>query len=223
MMLLRPLNALFAALLYLCAATTVAESIGMGMLWNQGMLTPDKITKYGAVLYGFDLRDLERSETDAPSDSETAGGDRLMERVQQHPLVHDRLAAVTSENGSIHDRTNNLRINRERFETVKDSFDDLLNQLETEASQSSLQEVQRTLEVLQPKQSKDLLLRILEDAPAPGEDILADVVAIVQAMPQDKLRKIFGEFKTERERETLHRILLEIGEVNASQAGESSP
>jgi hypothetical protein len=221
MNLLRPLHGLFAALLYLCAATTVAESVGMGMLWNQGMLTRDKIANYAAVLYGFDLHDLQRPEADPDSDPENAGADHLMQRVRQHPLVRDRLAAVTSETGSIHDRTNNLRISRERFETVKDSFQDLLSQLETEASESSLQELQRTLEVLQPKQSKDLLLRILSDSPATAEEsVLGDVVAIVQAMPQDKLRKIFSEFKTEQERETLHRILLEIGDVNENRSEE---
>ena len=80
---------------------------------------------------------------------------------------------------------------------------------------------QRTLENLQPKQAKDTLLRILEDeGKDPEDDVLADVVAIVRSMPQEKLKKILGEFKTEAERTTLHRIMLEIGEIEDGQRAE---
>ncbi|MFV1966408.1 MAG: hypothetical protein ACC628_13375 [Pirellulaceae bacterium] len=219
---LRLLNWIPGALLYLCAATTAAEVIGAGALWSQGMLTADKITRYCAVLYGFDLRDLDRPKPDAPQDSRSNREALLAKRVQDHPLVGDRLAAVTRETGNIHDWTNNLRINRDRYESVKASFEDLLNGLEQDASKISLQEVQRTLEVLRPKQAKDLLLRILEDEPLDAnDDVLGDVVEIVRAMPQERLRKIFGEFKTEAERKTLHRILLVIGEIGARPTPES--
>ena len=111
---------------------------------------------------------------------------------------------------------------RERHEFVKASFEDLLSQLESTASAEALQEIQRTLEILQPKQAKDLLLRILEDEKLQADDdVLSDVVAIVRSMPQDKLKKILGEFKTEAERTTLHKIMLEIGEMENRQRAES--
>ena len=124
--------------------------------------------------------------------------------------------------GSIHDWTNNLRSDRERHEFVKTSFEDKLTQLENDATTTALQEIQRTLEILQPKQAKDLLLRFLEDEGLDAEDdVMADVVAIVRTMPQEKLKKLLGEFKTEKERETLHRILLEIGEIERLQSAET--
>ena len=43
---------------------------------------------------------------------------------------------------------------------------------------------------------------------------LGDVLAIIGGMPQDKLKKIFKEFKTEEERTVLNRILLAIGELD---------
>ena len=48
----------------------------------------------------------------------------------------------------------------------------------------------------------------------PEDDVLGDVLAIIRGMPQDKLKKIFREFKLEEERQVLNRILLAIGEID---------
>jgi len=214
------------ALVYLCAATTAAQSVGAAVLWKRGALTQGKITRYAAILYGLQGHELEPQKKDRKSGEhaggQTRGAASVAQRVQGHPLVSARLAAVSSEMGSIHDWTNNLRSDRERHEFVKTSFEDKLTQLENDATTTALQEIQRTLEILQPKQAKDLLLRFLEDEGLDAEDdVMADVVAIVRTMPQEKLKKLLGEFKTEKERETLHRILLEIGEIERLQSAET--
>ena len=49
---------------------------------------------------------------------------------------------------------------------------------------------------------------------SPEDDVLGDVLAIIRGMPQDKLKKIFREFKLEEERQVLNRILLAIGEID---------
>ena len=87
--------------------------------------------------------------------------------------------------------------------------------MQRDAVDTSLMEVQRTLEAIQPRQAKDLILRMLEDEGLDSnDDVVADVVTIVKAMPRDKLKRIFGEFKTGEEREKLHRIMVEIGEFH---------
>ncbi len=60
------------------------------------------------------------------------------------------------------------------------------------------QEVQRALGVMQPKQAKDMLLRMVNDAdPAQREAVMRDVVTIIKSMPTDKFKKLTAEFKTE--------------------------
>jgi len=109
----------------------------------------------------------------------------------------------------------NLSTKRERYEIVKDGFETLLVQLEQDVNASALTEVRRTLEVLQPKQTKDLMIDMLQDGSATAEDnVLDDVLAIIRGMPQDRLKKIFGEFKSEEERTVLNRILLAIGDLD---------
>ena len=70
---------------------------------------------------------------------------------------------------------------------------------------------------LQPKQSKDMMMAMLQDQPVGGDDVLGDVLTIIRGLPQDKVKKIFGEFKTETEREELHRILVALGELDNEQ------
>ena len=41
---------------------------------------------------------------------------------------------------------------------------------------------------------------------------MQDVVTIFKSMPEDRLKKLNSEFKTEKEKQQLHRILLEMGE-----------
>jgi hypothetical protein len=108
-----------------------------------------------------------------------------------------------------------LSTKRERYEIVKHGFEDLLVQLEQDVNTSALTEVRHTLEVLQPKQSKDLMIDMLQDGDTTADDnVLDDVLAIIRGMPQDKLKKIFGEFKSEEERTVLNRILLAIGDLD---------
>jgi hypothetical protein len=60
------------------------------------------------------------------------------------------------------------------------------------------------------------MIDMLQDGDiSPEDDVLGDVLAIIRGMPQDKLKRIFSEFKSEEERTVLNRILLAIGELDA--------
>jgi DNA polymerase III delta subunit len=72
-----------------------------------------------------------------------------------------------------------------------------------------LQEVQRTLETIQPGQAKEQILLILDED---GENSMNDVVAMIRAMPLDKRKKIFGEFKSKVEVDKMHDILQQLRE-----------
>jgi hypothetical protein len=103
-----------------------------------------------------------------------------------------------------------IKTERERLDLWKTDFDQRLANLETAGTDSALVEVQRTLEAMSPKQAKDQVLRMLEEAPTAEDDPMQDVVAIFKALPETKQKKLFAEFKTPDELEQLAEILQQI-------------
>ena len=181
--------------------------------------------KYAATIYGFELSDLNAGQQDQPdtdNESQEVSQEAVLEnRLAQDTIVKSRQEAVQSGSDNIRRMAQDLNVKRERHEIVKSSFHDFLLQLEEETHATALLELRRSLETLPPRQAKDLILRTLQDhSTNTHDDSLADVVTMMKAMPQDHLRKILGEFKTEPEREELHRVIKEIGELDSD--GESS-
>lgn len=212
------LGAAGAAIVYACVASAIAETIVVASLWKAGAFETTKVQKYAAVIYGFELAELNidgtKQETVEPDAAETR--DQLLEeRVKSNATLVTRQEAIGKGADDIRMLVQTLLTKRDRYEIVKAGFDDLLKQLEKDVNDTALTEVQRTFEVLQPKQSKDLMIDMLRDGDVtPDDDVLGDILAMIRGMPQDKLKKIFGEFKSEEERAVLNQILLEIGELN---------
>lgn len=214
----RLVGAAGAALVYACVATTVAEVIIVAALWRSGAFETAKVQRYAAVVYGFDLAelDLDGKQPQAEQPDSTLTRDELLEaRVKSHPTLAARQAAIRKGADDIRALVQTLATKRERYEIVKDGFANLLAQLEKDVDESALSEVRRTLEVLKPRQTKDLMIDMLRDGDVTAEDdVLGDVLAMIRGMPQDKLKRILGEFKSEEERIVLNRILLALGELD---------
>jgi hypothetical protein len=103
-----------------------------------------------------------------------------------------------------------IKTERERLDLWKQDFDKRLANLETQATDNALLELQRTLESINPKQAKDQILKMLEDPGSVEDQPLHDVVTILKTMPLDKQKKIYAEFKTPEETEKLAEIFREI-------------
>jgi hypothetical protein len=213
------LGAAGAALVYACVATAIAETIIVASLWQSGAFETSKVQKYAAVIYGFDLAKLnlggKKPKIATAEPTSTLTRDQLLDsRVKSNTTLATRQEAIRKGADDIRALVQTLYTKRDRYEIVKRGFDNLLTTLEKDVDDSALTEVRRTLEVLQPKQTKDLMIDMLRDGDAtPEDDVLGDVLAMIRGMPQDKLKKIFSEFKTEEERMVLNRILLAIGEL----------
>jgi len=207
------------AIAYACVATTVAEAIVVASLWQSGAFETTKLRKYAAVVYGFDLATLnidgQKPQAMEPTTTTLTRDELIDSRVKSNATLATRQEAIRKGAEDNRLLVQSLSTKRERYEIVKDGFEALLVQLEQDVNVSALTEVRRTLEVLQPKQTKDLMIDMLQDGNATAEDnVLGDVLAIIRGMPQDKLKKIFGEFKSEEERTVLNRILLAIGDLD---------
>lgn len=213
---MRLFRAIPAAIAYFCMATVIAQVGALGVLSAQGILTQEKLFRCLAALYGVNLHEIEQRATAAaqpPPDEQPAFEEVIERRALASSDLDLREAAVDKALVDVRALTAQLKTERERYDQLKQQFDARLAQLEQVFTDNSLQEVQRTLEVINPKQAKDQILRMLDEAsPEELEDVNRDVVTILKAMPLDKRKKILGEFKTEEEAQKLHDILKQIRE-----------
>ena len=99
-----------------------------------------------------------------------------------------------------------LRDDQDRFSDRLLAFRTELKELGEEAQENGLQEVQRTLQALDPEQAKQQLLIMYDDKR------IDDVVTILQAMSTDARKDIVAEFTTQADVEILADVLHRISE-----------
>lgn len=207
---LRPLGLL---LVWLCIGTVLAQLVLVGMLWWKGALADDRLYAMFAALHG--IHPNLRSGPELTAINLNAEQMSLAEISQRRMLTSlDLDLRENTLDKSLVDLRNleeKIRTEDERLTLWKKSYDYRLATLESTTLANSLLEVQKTLEAIQPKQAKEQILRMLDDAPdGHNEHAMQDIVKILKAMPLDKRRKILGEFKSEDEATTLAEIFKEI-------------
>lgn len=224
--LLRKIPGLVAtAAVLLCTATVAAQLAGVGMAWSRGTISRDKVVRFAGIVYGLDPLDLvPQSQRNQQQPEPKTREEILADRVQKTPRLNERMSAISKRSEEIRGVTLTLRLNRDRYVEKRDSFAKQLDQLEAETVTRALREVQITMEVAPPKQAKEILRSMLT-APSkdPVDNVMKDVVGIIKALPDDKLRKILAEFKSEEERQLLHQILVEIGDLDKRLSQVASP
>jgi hypothetical protein len=205
-----------AALVYFCFATVLAEAGAIGYLSSQGLVTREKLFQCLAVLYGVNLREIEdkaKAAHQPPAKQQPAFDEVVRQRALATRDLELRETAIEKALVEVRALLAQLKTEKQRYDQLKEQFDARLAQLEQTFTDSALQEVQRTLEVMQPKQAKDQILRMLEGAkPEERERVDRDVVTILKSMPLDKRKKILAEFKTDQDSQKLNDILNQIRE-----------
>lgn len=209
----RVLNLISGAFVYFCVATLLAQGIGVGVLWWRGTLNKDNAYRLLAVLQGVDLdaiRDELEKKRPPPDDPQVSYEMVVKERLAKSLTLNLREQAISADMGDLLALQAEVRTERERLDGILAAFEQRLQRMEQAATDNALQEVQRTLEAIQPAQAKQQILMILdEDGSEKG---MNDVVSMIRAMPLDKRKKILGEFKTKPEEEKLHEILQRLRE-----------
>lgn len=200
--------------------TVVTLSILIGMLWWKGAFADDRVLHMFAALQGITVTSSATGQPAVdPAKEELPSMDQLLEKRLLASLDLDlRETAIDKSLVDLRNLESQIKTENKRLDDWKKSFDARLVTLESETADEALQQLQRTLEAMSPKQAKDQMLNMLKE-PATGaeDDPMRDVVAILKTMPTDKQRKIIAEFKTPEEAEKLAEILREIrlGEPDA--------
>jgi hypothetical protein len=196
-----------------CIGTSLTLAVFVGMLWWKGGLSGDRLMGMLAAVQGIDLASAAATlpVAEEPNDEQVSYSDILQQRAMAGLDLDLRESAIDKSLGELRNLETLTRTERERLDLWKQSFDQRLANLETQASDTSLRELQTTLEAMAPKQAKEQILMMLDSPTRDEEDQpMRDVVTIFKTMPIDKRRKIVGEFKTPDETAKLAEILHEI-------------
>jgi len=191
-----------------CVATVLTQVILLIYFLIQGTLNRNSAIQLIALVNGIDvsgnrLQEFLRKSKDVeqPSFEEILDQRKMTSldmdiRLRSQQEFRDELSIMLAE----------LRDDQDRFSDRLLAFRTELKELGEEAQENGLQEVQRTLQSLDPEQAKEQLLIMYDDKR------IDDVVTILQAMSTDARKDILAEFTTPADVEILADVLRRISE-----------
>jgi len=199
------LTSAFAAF---CVATVLTQVILTGYFASQGGLNAESMTKLLALMNGIDITGNRLQQILRESeDREQPDFDEILEsRKLQSYDMDIRLRSQKEYRDELNTMLAELRTERDRFDERLTSFRRELEEIREGVQKEGLQDVQRTLQALDPDQAKQQLLIMYDD------ERIDDVVTIVQAMSTDKRKDILAEFVSKDEADKLAEILRRISE-----------
>ncbi len=191
--------------------TLATVVILLGTLWWKGALADQRVLGMLAALQGIEPQPLAPATDQLDPDAEQPSLDQLLQARLRASLDLDlRESAIDKALGDLRSLEASIRTERSRLDGWKQDFDQRLAKLETAATDSALLQLQQTLQTIHPKQAKEQIMLMLKEPATAEDDPMQDVVTILKAMPLDKQKKILGEFKDDKEIETMAEILRQI-------------
>jgi hypothetical protein len=219
-MILRVLRAGASLFVYACVATVIAQAVLLLHFGRQWHLDRDSVTQILAIAYGIDLFGV-KEEAQRQQDQvapEQASYEQILEaRALKSRNLELREQALQAGLNQFRFEQTKLAEDQKQHKQLKESFEAQLRSLREGATATGAEEVRRILEALKPKQSKELLVQMLEDKK------LDEAVTLLAAMPDAKRAKIIGEFKTPEETEKIGEVLRRIrqGAATADAVNET--
>jgi len=191
--------------------TVISLAIVLGMLWWKGALGDQRLLGMLAALQGVKPAPPVLTAVALDPDAEQPSLDQVLQARLRSSLDLDlRESAIDKSLGDLRTLETQIRAESKRLDQWKSSFDKRVADLQTAATDAALLELQRTLEVINPKQAKDQIMTMLKDPATATDKPMDDLITILKAMPLDKRRKILAAFTTPEEVKKLAEILREI-------------
>ena len=199
---------IFRGIAAFCVATVLTQVILLSYFLIQGTMNRKTAVQLIALVNGIDVTGnrlqefLRRSEEYEQPSFEEILDERKMKsldmdvRLRSQQEFRDELSIMLAD----------LRTDQDRFSNRLLAFRTELKELKQEAEESGIQEVQRTIQGLEPEQAKEQLLIMYDDKR------IDDVVTILQAMSTDARKDILAEFTTPADVDILADVLRRIGD-----------
>ncbi len=202
----RFLRILAGAMLYFCAATVVAESVVATYLAVSLHVDRRRLAQVVAVVRGVDLSIAKESRPKEPeSSTEQASYEQILEaRAMKTRNLEIREQALKSAVDQLRFEQGRLAEDKDGLQKLKSAFEENLAAIKKQTLDVGWEENRNTLLSLKPKQAKELILQMLE------KNESEEVVALMGPMPETRLAKIIGEFKTPEETKKIDEILRRI-------------
>ena len=202
------ISKLINALAAFSIATLITQMILFGYFLAKGTINGDTVTQVVALMNGIDITGNRLQQVLADSeDREQPDFEEILDARKMESLDMDmRLRSQNEFRDELSKMLADLRIQRERFDERRKSFDQRLEEIKQGAQDEGIKELQRILQSLDAVQAKEQLLTMYDD------ERIDDVVNIVQAMSTEKRKDILAEFVTKDETTKLAEILRRIGE-----------
>lgn len=189
-------------------ATVLTQVILLSYFLIQGTLNRNSAIQLVALVNGIDVSGNRLQEFLRKSkDVEQPSFDEILDQRKMKSLDMDiRLRSQQEFRDELSIMLAELRDDQDRFSDRLLAFRTELKELNEEAQENGLQEVQRTLQSLDPEQAKEQLLIMYDDKR------IDDVVTILQAMSTDARKDILAEFTTPADIDILADVLRRISE-----------
>jgi hypothetical protein len=205
-MIARLLRILGGALLSFCAATVIAECVLTAYMARALHVDRRRLTQAVAVLRGVDLSIAKEVRSKEPETStEQASYEQILEaRAIKTRDLEIREQALKSAVDQLRSEQGRLADEKDGFEKRKTAFEENLAAIKKQTLDAGWEENRNTLLALKPKKAKELILQMLD------KNESEEVVGLLGPMPEARVAKIIGEFKTAEEIKQIDEILRRI-------------
>jgi len=216
----RVLGGTMTLLVYLAAATLIAELIVLGYLWAAWKMDVQRLARVVAVARG-DSAEGKPDQGNAAHGQVPPAEPSYQEIVQRRAvMLRDLELRESSLKSAVEElklQQDTLAKDREQLAQQSQDFDTRVAAILQGAQATGLETVRSTLASVKPKQAKDLILDMLDKKET------RDVVLLLSEMNESKRAKIVGEFKTPEESEKIAEVLRLIreGEPQSALAGQA--
>jgi hypothetical protein len=198
-------------IVYFCVATVLAQVAALGGMAAKGALDRGRLLRVVAALHGLDLVTMQ-AQLVAPKEpanvEQSAIGDRLIAQELKNLDLDLRQSSLEKGRSDLLAMQSALATKITSFDETRKAYDKYLKELAEETNTASLQDLQRTIEAMQPEQAKTQLLKMIKD------ENMDDVVTIIKTMSADKRKKLVATFKDGVDEVQLYEILKSIRDGN---------
>lgn len=197
---------LLSLFFWFCAATIIAQGCIIGLSFSRGNLSRKSLVQMVALLNGIDipgekLKNAIAAGQDVPVPTRE---EILNARIESDLAFKSREESLKRWQGQLQVEQSRQEAENTKLVQLRKEHDSLVAQFNSGRLNQKLKDVQDVLEIIPPEQAKAQILNMMKDGS------LADVVAIIKGMSEDKRKKILAEFTEGDDSAKLSEIIKEL-------------